>query len=123
MSDLLLPEGSNELETGSDDGPFVFPASFGQQRLWILDRLEPGSAAYNIAIAFRLDGELEPTALRRAFQEIVRRHESLRTTFKSEGGRTVQVVSQDLDLDIPVIELAHADHSKALHHSGPLANA
>ena len=59
------------------------PLSFAQQRLWFLDRLAPDNAFYNVFGAVRMTGELDVAALRRAFQEIVRRHESLRTTFRS----------------------------------------
>src|SRR3954463_7211156 len=62
------------------------PLSYAQQRLWVLDQLEPGSAAYNISLALRLKGALDVEALRRAFEEVVRRHEVLRTTFVSDGG-------------------------------------
>ncbi len=70
-------------------GPLV--ASFAQQRLWFLDQLEPGSAAYNIPTAVQLDGRLDVEALRRALEEVVRRHEVLRTTFASNGGIPTQV--------------------------------
>src|SRR5262249_44871710 len=59
------------------------PLSFAQQRLWFIDQLEPGSAAYNIPIAVRLEGELKVEALRKAIEEEVRRHEVLRTRFES----------------------------------------
>jgi amino acid adenylation domain-containing protein/non-ribosomal peptide synthase protein (TIGR01720 family) len=63
------------------------PLSFGQERLWFLDRLTPGGAAYNVPVAIRLRGALDAAALAGAFGEIVRRHESLRTTFAAgEGG-------------------------------------
>ena len=62
----------------------AYPASFGQQRLWFLDQLEPGTAAYNVARAFRITGPLDIAVLTRAFEAIVRRHESLRTVFDSE---------------------------------------
>src|SRR5260221_716186 len=55
--------------------------SFAQSRLWFLDRLEPGSSAYNIPGALPLRGRLDVDALKRCLAEIVRRHESLRTTF------------------------------------------
>ena len=62
------------------------PLSFAQERLWFMDRLEPGSATYNIPLARRLGGALDPAALERALGEIVRRHEALRTIF-ARGGR------------------------------------
>jgi amino acid adenylation domain-containing protein len=69
------------------------PLSFAQQRLWLIDQLEPGSAAYNIPSAVRLTGELSRDLLERIFAEIVDRHEALRTTFASRDGRPVQVIA------------------------------
>ncbi|HEV2149936.1 MAG TPA: AMP-binding protein, partial [Longimicrobiaceae bacterium] len=68
------------------------PLSFAQERLWFLDRLQPGSTAYNIPLALRAAGALDADALGRAFGEIVRRHEVLRSVFASVDGRPVQVV-------------------------------
>jgi amino acid adenylation domain-containing protein len=68
------------------------PVSFAQQRLWILDRLEPGSPAYNIPVAVDLAGRLDAEALLAAVGEIERRHEALRTTFEERGGEPVQVL-------------------------------
>src|SRR5687767_12749916 len=69
------------------------PLSFAQERLWFLDRLEPGSAFYNVPNAVRLHGALDEAALERALGEIVRRHESLRTTFAEADGSAVQVIA------------------------------
>ena len=60
-----------------DDGTFVCPASFGQERLWFLDRFEPNNAYYNIPSAYRLKGILDLTALKASLDEIVGRHEVL----------------------------------------------
>jgi hypothetical protein len=68
------------------------PLSFAQQRLWFLDQLEPGNAAYNIPDAVRLSGPLAIAALEHSLSEIVRRHESLRTVFKLEGEQPRQVI-------------------------------
>lgn len=81
------------------------PASFAQHRLWFLDRLEPGAAAFNIAVAVRLSGELETPVLHRCFNEIVRRHEVLRTTFKAIAGRPVQISHSALLLPLPIVDL------------------
>ena len=67
------------------------PLSFAQQRLWFLDRLQPGTAVYNIPLALRLRGSLSAPALAAALAEIVRRHEVLRTVFALEAGEPVQV--------------------------------
>ncbi len=69
------------------------PLSFAQQRLWFLDQLEPGSPLYNIPGALRLEGRLNVSALRQSFDEIMRRHESLRTRFVVVEGEPVQVIS------------------------------
>ena len=58
----------------------ALPLSFAQQRLWLVDRMEPGSPAYNMAYALRLHGELDAAALRASLDALVRRHETLRTT-------------------------------------------
>src|SRR5689334_15493229 len=88
---------------------FVFPVSFAQQRLWFLDQLQPGDPTYNIFTAVRLRGHLDIAALKSALNEVVRRHESLRTTFAEVEGQTVQVVTSDLSLDLPVIRLDHLE--------------
>jgi thioesterase domain-containing protein len=75
------------------DEVFVFPATVGQQGFWYLDLLRPGNPAYNIAVRFRLQGRLRVEELERALNEIVRRHESLRTTFAIVEDVPVQVVS------------------------------
>src|SRR5678816_4389663 len=56
------------------------PLSFSQQRLWFLDQLEPGNSVYNIAVPLKLTGRLKVDVLQRSFDEVVRRHEILRTT-------------------------------------------
>ncbi|HEV3051897.1 MAG TPA: amino acid adenylation domain-containing protein, partial [Longimicrobium sp.] len=69
------------------------PLSFAQERLWFIDRMEPGSATYNIPVARRFAGPLDAVALERSFSEIVRRHEALRTVFVEVDGSPVQVVA------------------------------
>ncbi len=83
----------------------AYPASFGQRRLWFLDQLEPGTAAYNLARAFRVTGPLDIPVLTRAFEAIVRRHESLRTVFDSVDGEARQIVLSDMEVQIPVVDL------------------
>ena len=84
----------------------AFPASFAQQRLWFLDQLEPGTAAYNLPRAFRITGPLDVGALTSAMQAMVRRHESLRTIFDSVDGQARQIVLSDVDVGIPIVDLA-----------------
>jgi amino acid adenylation domain-containing protein len=82
------------------------PLSFAQEKLWLLDQLEPGNPVYNRPLALRLKGLLDESALRQALQTIVDRHEVLRTRFKVCDGQPEQVISSSLALDIPVIELS-----------------
>jgi amino acid adenylation domain-containing protein len=82
------------------------PLSFAQQRLWFLEQFEPGSYAYNMPGAIRLTGRLDVAALERSFNEVVRRHEALRTTFKLKDGEPVQIVSPALTLTLPVQDLS-----------------
>ncbi|HEU4559040.1 MAG TPA: amino acid adenylation domain-containing protein, partial [Longimicrobium sp.] len=84
----------------------ALPLSFAQERLWFLDRLEPGSTAYNIPVAWRLGGALDEAALERALGEIVRRHESLRTTFAEVDGSPVQAVAPFGAFALPVEDLS-----------------
>ncbi len=84
-----LPPLSQMAQTPRDE---PLPLSFAQQRLWFLDRLAPGGAAYNLAAAALLAGRLDAAALERSLDEIVRRHEALRTVFAEIGGRPVQIV-------------------------------
>ncbi|HVR98785.1 MAG TPA: amino acid adenylation domain-containing protein, partial [Thermoanaerobaculia bacterium] len=89
------------------------PLSFAQQRLWFLDQLEPGSAAYNMPLAVRLTGEVDPARLAGIFGEIARRHEALRTTFTSRAGTPVQVIALP-SVELPVVDLSQVPESEAL---------
>jgi hypothetical protein len=74
--------------------------SFAQQRLWFLDALEGGSAAYNITWPIKLIGPLDYAALEQALNMLVERHEALRTTFPSVDGEAVQMVAAHLHIDL-----------------------
>jgi amino acid adenylation domain-containing protein len=85
----------------------TLPLSFAQQRLWFLDKLEPGSPFYNLPAALRLDGVPDETALERSLNEIVRRHEVLRTNFHLVGGEPRQVVAPQREIVLEKIDLSH----------------
>ena len=76
------------------------PLSFGQQRLWLLDQLEPGNPAHTVLMAMRLGGRLDVAALEHAVAVLLRRHDILRTTFPTVAGRPIQVIG---DPDPPVL--------------------
>jgi hypothetical protein len=83
------------------------PLSFAQQRLWFLDQLEPNSSFYNSNKTVRLSGPLNLEALERALNEIVRRHEILRSTFISLNGQPHNVVSLAQPSRLVIEDLAH----------------
>jgi len=76
------------------------PLSFAQQRLWFLNQLEPDNAAYNLSFARRLKGDLNEEVLQQSFDEIIRRHEILRTTFAAPDGRAAQLLGPPQSLPI-----------------------
>jgi len=81
------------------------PLSFAQQRLWLLDQLEPDSAFYNMPQAIRMSGALNAEALRQTLESIVVRHEALRTTFVEVDGRPTQVIPPAPNVAMPIIAL------------------
>ncbi|TCP57969.1 amino acid adenylation domain-containing protein [Tumebacillus sp. BK434] len=91
---------------------YAFPASFAQQRLWFLDQLSPGQALYNMPAALRLCGPLQTAALGAALQEIVRRHETLRTTFRLQDDELMQMVKSEQEHHLPLHDLTRLDESE-----------
>ncbi|HXQ70780.1 MAG TPA: condensation domain-containing protein, partial [Pyrinomonadaceae bacterium] len=83
-----------------------FPLSYAQQRIWFLDQLEPNTPVYNIPDTHSFKGPLNLAALERTLSEIVRRHESLRTTFHSIDGEPVQVIAEPQPQKLEVIDLS-----------------
>ncbi len=84
----------------------LLPLSFGQERLWLIDRIEAGRARYGIPLAVRLRGDLDVASLSAALAEIERRHEALRTSFPDSEGMPRQVVHPFRARPLPVIDLA-----------------
>jgi amino acid adenylation domain-containing protein len=76
--------------------------SFAQQRLWFIDKLSSSNTVYNIQVAVRLLGELDHLALEKALNEIIRRHEILRTSFAFVNGAPVQMIAPDFSIVLPV---------------------
>ncbi len=83
------------------------PLSAAQHQMWIIDQMNPGTAAYHIPVAYRITGALEVNALQDAFNEIIRRHEAWRTTFRELDGRPVQEIHPSCEIPIAVTDLRH----------------
>ncbi|HEX9939849.1 MAG TPA: condensation domain-containing protein, partial [Longimicrobium sp.] len=83
-----------------------FPLSFPQQRLWFLERLRPGTGAYNLPAPIRLHGPLDAHALERTLNALRERHESLRTTFAERDGVPVQVIHPFTPIALPLDDLS-----------------
>lgn len=105
--------GATALAVGADENSghdpntvFVFPATLAQRRFWVLDKLAGGgNPALNMALPMRLRGPADHVALRRALNEVVARHEALRTSFVSEHGELRQVISPAVTLDLPLVDV------------------
>src|SRR5579871_1427949 len=109
----LLAEISNEeaftamvdKDTTLAEDVYVFPSSAAQQRFWLLDQLQPGNPALNVPFTWRFQGILDISALHRSLNEIVCRHESLRTTFVVQEGQLMQVIAPEMELPLPLVDL------------------
>src|SRR5215510_2921983 len=83
-----------------------FPLSFAQERIWFMDQLEPNRPIYNLPDTHYFNGPLDLDALHRTLTEIVRRHESLRTTFQTVDGEPVQVIAPPQPISLPLFDLS-----------------
>ncbi len=85
----------------------VVPLSFGQQQMWLLSQLIPDTPVYNESVTVHLPGLLDVAALERSFYEIIRRHESWRTSFPQLDGQPVQRIHPSLPLSLPLVDLRY----------------
>jgi amino acid adenylation domain-containing protein len=102
---------------------FIFPLSFAQQRLWFLDQLTPANPFYNIFTTLSYDFPLDPAALEWSINEVVHRHETLRTTFTSVNGQPFQVIAPSLHIPLPVTDLSHLSPTEREAEAQRLASA
>ena len=109
MSDLLIPVGNLSSDAGKaasktgrkqSQKARAYPLSYAQQRLWFVEQLEPATAAYNLPCALRLEGALDRPALQHSLNEIVRRHETLRTSVIVHQDMPLQKIAPELELAI-----------------------
>ena len=103
------PDGRLDLLPGPVARAAPAPLSPAQRRIWSVDQLVPGNVAYNNAVALRMAGPLDRPALHRALQEVVHRHEVLRTTFHASDDGPVQVVHPSVEVDLPVQDASPQD--------------
>ncbi len=99
-----IPRSPLRSLSGETGGPY--PLSFSQERLWFVDRLDPGNPIYNEPRAARVAGNLDVPALARSLRELVRRQETLRTVYREIGGEPVQAVSPEVSLALPEVDLS-----------------
>jgi aspartate racemase len=97
--------------------PVTFGRWFAQERLWLVNQLEPGSPVCNRSLALRLTGSLDESALRQALQTILDRHEALRTRSKVRDGQPVQVISPSLALNMRLIDLSESAFTERESHA------
>jgi amino acid adenylation domain-containing protein len=81
--------------------------SFAQQRLWLLDQLQPNSTAYNLSYSFHIQGKLNISNFKKSIAEIVQRHEILHTNFVAIDGQATQVIANNIDFNLPIIDLQY----------------
>jgi amino acid adenylation domain-containing protein len=89
-----------------------YPLSFSQQRLWFMDQLQSGNAAYNIPVAVVMKGRLDVSALVRSIEEIIQRHEILRTSFQVVEGEAVQKITSAVNVRLPEIDLRNRSEAE-----------
>ncbi|HEX8146843.1 MAG TPA: condensation domain-containing protein, partial [Pyrinomonadaceae bacterium] len=116
-------ERTQHVAAGQPPADDCFPLSFGQQRLWFLQQLEPDSPAYNISRLLTFKGELDEAALEWALNRVVARHESLRTRFTSLDGHPLQFVAPDAPLRLTRADLPAAAPRVRRRHALALARA
>ncbi len=80
--------------------------SYAQQHLWIVDQMQPGNPAYNVPVVFKIKGELDIQCLEKSFNEVIKRHEVLRTSFTTKDNQPYQVIHPELQIKIDQVDLA-----------------
>ncbi|WP_413336584.1 amino acid adenylation domain-containing protein [Brevibacterium sp. GP-SGM9] len=102
-------------ELTASDRPATIPLSYAQSRLWFLNQVDPRSASYNIPLTLRIRGDLDSGALHAGINDVVSRHESLRTVFPWTEGQPEQVVlpAADAQIALPIVEISEdlVDHT------------
>lgn len=101
----FITHGEEEVHTEDGQDICVFPMSFAQRRLWLIDQLNPGTSAYNIIAAVRLSGQFDTAILHQSINEVVQRHEILRTIFTTLDDEPIQAVLPEMVIELSTIQL------------------
>ena len=118
-SSATAAPGSRPLPHTSTEGQSLSPLSFSQERMWFLHQLRPDGSSYNMFGAVKLWGRMDHAALEWALNQLIARHEPLRTTFVAEDGMPRQRIAPDLTAQLPVIDYRSAPSRGAMATSGP----
>jgi hypothetical protein len=112
----LTPEAKRnllaEMLAKKKQQPKPYPLSFAQERLWFLEQYAPGQSVFNMPLAYEITGRLSVDILRQSVNEIIDRHDTLRTIFKAENGRPVQLVLPTQQIDLPLLDIQNASESE-----------
>ena len=125
VNEISSTKSSSDDRTAAPAGveEHAFQASFGQERLWVLEHLRADVPLYMHSFAVRCRGPLDVDALRGAVAAVVARHETLRTRFEIRGGALAQIVAPSLDVEVPVVDLTHLGAGAAEAEARRLAEA
>nr|UBH04475.1 NosC [Desmonostoc muscorum CCALA 125] len=117
-AELILLLHKKKADTDTDlplikaERPQNLPLSFAQERLWLLNQLEPDNPSYNEQAALKLHGKLNVVALEQSLNKIIDRHEALRTNFRTINEQPVQIITDSLTLSVPIVDLSELPESE-----------
>jgi hypothetical protein len=117
-TELILFLHEKNADTATDlplikaERPQNLPLSFAQERLWLLNQLEPDNPFYNEQTPLRLSGKLNVVALEQSLNKIIDRHEALRTNFQTFNEQPVQIIADSLTLSVPIVDLTELPASE-----------
>ena len=95
--------------------------SFSQRRMWFIDQLMPANSTFHIPAALFLNGRLDQQALTAAFEQLIERHESLRTVFKTKGEEPIQVIQPAAGFSLPLLDLTDLPETERQNKARELA--
>jgi len=107
MSEMPFTTSTDSAISGAGSEMIAFPASVAQQVFWYLELFQEGVTAFNVPLRFRLEGPLDVQLLEKSINTLISRHEALRTHFVEDDGELLQVVTPELKITIPVIDISH----------------